>query len=173
MPFRDLSEFLTDTPKCLPIHGKLWEFPTRISAESGIVLLRIANTTQTASDGGEDGDALVAQVADAAQLQALQTELLGCDPEDLIRQGWTMEEVAHVFKTLMAWHLYGQESAETAWEQVGPTPAPNRASRRAASAAPVTSNPGRGSRAGSKTTASGKAPRKAAPAGRTSSNGGR
>lgn len=150
MPFQDLDELLGSPKKELPVGGRLLTFPDRISAETGMVLLRISQRAKDNPEAAQDGDALVADLLDDDGWQAVQTEVMGRTPEEMLADGLMGDRAAHVFKTLIIWHVYGREAAEKAWSQVGNPPAPNRATRRA-SKAPAKSNPGRGSRAGSTT----------------------
>lgn len=39
--FKDYDELVTRTPKRLPLGGQVFEFPQRISARTGVVLLAI------------------------------------------------------------------------------------------------------------------------------------
>ena len=169
MPFRDLDELLGSPKKQLPIRGRLLDFPDRISKDTGLLLLRVQQRAK-ASDGDTDPATLVADLLDDEGWTALQAEVLGRSPEELIAEGLSGQEIAHIFQTLISWHLYGQDAAEAAWESVGNGPAPNRKTRRSKAAAP--SNRPRGSRAGSTTPAStGKAETAAASPGPGSSNG--
>lgn len=162
MPFKDLDELLV-ARKQLPIGGRLHDFPDRISAASGLVLLRLSQRAQADPDAAANADKIASELLDDAGWEALQTEVLGKPAEEFIADGLTGDHVSHVFKTLMTWHLHGQDAAEKAWEQVGNPPAPNRASRRAT----ATSTRSRGSSSGTTTRKPG-AKAKASP-GRSSS----
>ena len=148
MGFKDLDELLV-TRKQLPVRGRLLDFPDRISAGSGLVLLRISQRAKAHPDQAADAESIVAGLLDEAGWEALQTEVLGKPAEEFIADGLSGDETSHIFKTLMVWHLHGQEAAERAWEQVGNPQAPNRRTRRSKAAA--TSSRARGSRAGSTT----------------------
>lgn len=169
MAFKDLDELLGSPKKELPVRGTLLTFPERISAASGLVLLRVSQRAKADPEAAKDADALVADLLDEAGWEALQSEVLGRPAEEFIADGLSGDEVSHIFKTLMTWHLYGQDAAEAAWEQVGNPPAPNRSTRRA-SKAPAKSSRARGSRAGSTPPES--APTVAASPGPTSSSTG-
>jgi hypothetical protein len=169
--FQDLDELLGSPKKELPVRGRLLSFPDRISAESGVVLLRVSQRAKSDPEQAKDADAIVADLLTPEGWEALQAEVLGKPAEEFIADGLSGDEVAHIFKTLMTWHLYGQDAAEKAWVQVGNPPAPNRAARRA-SKAPAKSNRTRGSHAGSQTPASASAPAAASPGPASSSSGG-
>jgi hypothetical protein len=153
VPFKDIDELLGSPKKQLPVHGRLYDFPDRISAATGTVLLRISQRAQADPAAAEDADSIVADLLDDEGWVAVQEEILGRPALDFVAEGLTGDQVSHIFKTLMVWHLYGQEAAEKAWEMVGlpPAGAPNRAVRR--SKGQAKSSQGRGSRGGSKTPA--------------------
>lgn len=171
MPFQDLDELLGSPKKELPVRGALLTFPDRISAESGVVLLRVSQRAKADPEAAKDGDTILSDLLDADGWEALQTEVLGKPAEEFIADGLSGDEVSHIFKTLMTWHLYGQDAAEQAWATVGNPPAPNRSTRRA-SKAPAKSNRARGSRDGSMTPAPGSAQVTAASPGLDSSSTG-
>ena len=163
MPFRDLDELLGSPAKELPIRGKLYAFPDRISAASGLVLLRVSQRAKADPAAAQaDPQAIAGDLLDPAGWEALQAEVLGRSPEDLVAEGLNGDEVTHVFRTLVAWHVYGRENAEAAWESLGNPQGPtNRTERRSKAAAPSAR---RASPASSKTRASASKAR----AGRTS-----
>lgn len=166
MTFQDLDELLGSPKKELPIGGRMVTFPDRISKDTGLLLLRVSQRAKADPAAAENADTIVADLLDEAGWQAVQSEVLGRSPEELMAEGWSGDHLAHIFKTLITWHLYGRDTAEEAWSQVGNPPAPNRASRRAT----ATTTRSRGSSSG--TTAKKAAPRKATP-GRGSSATGR
>lgn len=158
MSFRDLDELLGRPAKELPIRGRVHTFPDRISAESGLVLLRLSQHVKADPDPTANAQAIASELLDEAGWVALQAEVLGRPAEEFIGEGLTGEEVAHVMRTLIVWHLHGLEAAEAAWEAVGNAQGPtNRQTRRSKAAA--TSSPRRASPASSTT----RAPRKRAP----------
>lgn len=125
MGFRDLSEILpstADEPKCLPILGTTYEFPARVSAETGALLLQIERQRTEVDPSGLGEEVL----------ERVQRDLLG-DTYDTMRvAGVPPAMVSHAIATLMVWHLYGQQAAEAAWERMGEAQTPNRAQRRTA-----------------------------------------
>lgn len=135
MAFRDLTDVLGVTPpKTLPIHGEQVEFPARVSARTGMLLL----TLQHRADAGEDVESVVDSLGldDAAAVE-LERDLLG---EDGLRRldalGVIGDARAHVVGTLIAWHMRGEAAAVATWE-AGPVTtagkdaaASNRATRR-------------------------------------------
>lgn len=150
MSFQDLDELLGSPKKELPIGGRLVTFPDRVSAETGVIMLRIAQIAKSDPAKALDADTIVSELLDDEGWARIQAEVLGGDPQTLmLEHNLTGDRLAHVFKTLMAWHLYGKEVAEKAWAEVGPPAAPNRATRRRKT--PAKSSPARGSRGGSTT----------------------
>lgn len=167
MSFKDFDELVTRAPKRLPIGGHLFEFPQRISAQTGATLLAVQTV---AADLGPDSDPQAIFAATGLEDEALGgliEDMLGEGRRQLVEAGFG-DAIPHVFKTLTAWHLYGQEAAEQVWNSLGPTPAPNRAARRSAATGTSTKRPA--SPAGS---TSRKAPAKAARPGRSSAATGR
>lgn len=168
MSFKDFDELVARTPKRLPIGGRLYEFPDRISAETGKLLLVMQRQAQElGADASPESLLRTAGISDE-QILKVQAEMLGDTIDEMVANG-VGAAVGHAVKALTAWHLYGQEAAEQAWNSLGPTPAPNRAARR--SKATATSTRSRASTTGT----SSRKPAKAAAArpGRNSSKSGR
>ena len=127
MGFKDLKELLTDEPKRLPVGGKMIEFPGRISAEAGLTLLTLSRTLEQI-EPGESREEVAARVdLPDDEWNALVVAVLGKMPQEFIADGLSPEEALYCFQALMAWHLYGQDAAEQAWDP----PKPNRAQKRA------------------------------------------
>jgi hypothetical protein len=172
--FRDLDEFLVDRPIELPIRGKTYRFPGSVSARTGLLLQRMGASADVARRSGQDGTAAASEVFDAELLdddreKDLRREIMGDGEAEMARDGLTTAHTEHVFRTLIVWHMAGEEAALKAWERLGNVQAPNRETRRQASKASGTSTRRRASTAG--TTASKKRPQ--ASAGRSSSRSGR
>lgn len=165
MGFRDLAEILPATaakPKALPINGTVYDFPGRISAETGALLVAIEKHR-----GKEAADIL--GVVDQEQMQRLQDDLLGDAYDRMRAAGVTGEMISHVIATLIMWHLYGEQAAEAVWESAGEAKTPNRVARRASKGS-GSKTPSPGSTAG---TTSRKPAAKKVSAGRRSSSTGR
>lgn len=165
--FKDFDELVTRTPKQLPIGGVLYDFPDRVSARTGLLMLAMRAAAQDLPAGSDPTDLIDAAGVSEADAAAMESELLGDGHARLIEAGHG-HAVAHVVQTLTVWHLYGQAAAEQVWNSLGPTPAPNRAARR--SPAKATSNRQAASTAGS---SSRKPPGKTVRAGGASSSSGR
>lgn len=133
MAFKDYS--VTRDIKRLPIGGQVFEFPDRISAQSGEVLLRVQAAAQDLSSEADPVDVLEAANIATDKLMQAQAEMLGDGHAALIAAGLGAA-VEHVVQTLTAWHVFGQVAAERAWNGLGPTTAPNRAARRSKATAP-------------------------------------
>lgn len=133
MAFEDIDAVLTKQPKRLPLHGKTYEFPGDIPWRAGLTLQRLAAAAQEAKGSDADAAKLAAEVLTERQEDDLMDVLLGPAQQQMADDGVTTAEVAHVFRTLMVWHIAGQESAEEAWRKMGEAPAPSREQRRAAS----------------------------------------
>jgi len=143
MPFRDLTEFLTVEPFTLPIAGKKYDFPGEISAKSWLQLQRLTEQiakAQAAAALGVDYDPDEQVLSDTDE-SALMTEMMGDGQALMIENGCTSSQIRAVFFTLMAYHTTGIEAAEAMWNAQGEAPAPNRETRRKATAK---STPGRG-----------------------------
>jgi hypothetical protein len=140
--FRDLDEFLIDEPIRLPIRGKTYEFPGSIPARTGLLLQRLGAAAEKASASIKAGTAnateLAAEVFSDSEETDLRAEMMGDTEQQMADDGLTTAHTTHVFRTLMVWHMAGEEAAMKAWEAVGPQPAPNRAARRASKASATT-----------------------------------
>lgn len=162
MAFRDLDEFLYEPePIVLPIHGKDYSFPAVISGELWVKVQKVGGRLTA-------GDRTAIAVTDAEEDELLH-ELCGDTLREMYADHITSVELQVVLTTLIAYHLSNdREVAEAVWNSQGSqgeAPAPNRATRRKATAKSV---PSRGSRAG---TTSPKTQKKAL-AGHRSSNAG-
>lgn len=141
MGFRDLDEFLTEQPIELPIRGKVYRFPGSIPARTGLLLQRLAAAAARAPEGTDQTAAteMAAEVLSDSEELDLRAEVMGDAEAEMADDGLSTAHTAHVFRTLMVWHMVGQGAAEKAWEQLGPPPAPNRAARRTVSSVSATS----------------------------------
>jgi hypothetical protein len=161
--FRDLDEFLIDEPIRLPIRGKTYSFPGSIPARTGLLLQRLGVAAEKAKQdikaGAADPTALAAEVFSDSEETDLRGEIMGATEQEMADDGLTTAHTTHVFRTLMVWHMAGEDAAMKAWEAVGPQPAPNRAARRAASkaSATTTKRPASTSGTSTPTSATGKA----------------
>jgi hypothetical protein len=170
--FRDLDDLLAesggDRPIELPIRGKVYAFPSSISARSGLLLARMAAVAQAEQSGGKAApDPDLELLSDGEEVD-LRAEMMGATEVEMARDGLTTAHTRVVFMTLLTWHLAGEEAALAAWESAGKAPA-NRATRRARSAAASTTRK-RGSTSGTTLVAVKSAP---ASRGRRSSTTGR
>jgi len=167
MAFRDLDEFLIVEPLVLPIRGKEYAFPGEVSARLWLQLQRLNEQyldAKRAAAEGRDFEPDRELVSDGDQA-AMMDELLGDAQAEMIADGLSGAHIKAAFYTCLAFHLMGRETAERVWNAQGEAPAPNRATRRKATAKSPRS---RGSRAGT-TSAKKKVP---APPGPTSSGTG-
>jgi hypothetical protein len=153
--FRDLDEFLVDEPIRLPIRGKTYSFPGSIPARTGLLLQRLgaaADKARTSIKAGAANPAeLAAEVFSDSEETDLRAEIMGPAEQEMADDGLTTAHTSHVFRTLMVWHMAGEEAAMKAWEAVGPQAAPNRAARRAASKASGSTTKRRASTSGTST----------------------
>ena len=164
-PFKDLAEVLGAKPKQLPIKGRMYSFPPRVSDSTGAKLaqmsalgrkqLRASDTTD--ADRKAAGIAMMEQFFDGEAQDALWDEVLGDAQQEMLDNAVPPEWQQHVFGTLLAWHMSGEDAAVAVWEDKNPgeAPAPNRATRRRAGSASGGATRSRGS-------SSGTSPRKAA-----------
>lgn len=141
MAFKDLEDFLDESPFVLPIRGKRYAFPGDITAESW---LRLHRLTVQAMNG--DGD-LADVVIDDAEEAALMDELMGVAKAELLADGCSGATFKLVWMTLIAYHTQGRAVAEIVWNARGEAPALSRTVRR--TTAPKSSTRSRGSRGGS------------------------
>jgi hypothetical protein len=165
MAFRDLDEFLFVPPLELPVRGNVYAFPGEISADSWLKLQRLTDQQRQLAAGGDLGPG-EEPVSRDDQL-AIEAEIFGDIEQRMIADGCTSSQIMAVLATATAFYLNGRAAALATWDAQGESPAPNRAARR--KAAPKTSTPSRGSRAGS---TSRQKPRPVTSAGTTSSDTG-
>lgn len=125
--FLDFVEDVAPEPKRLPINGKLYEFPARVSAETGRLLLLV---WRTGREGGDVEGALRRAAVDDEHALDMQDELLGEAFDELVMDGRS-GAIPRVMTTLTTWHLFGQAAAEQVWNAAAdPQTAPNRQARR-------------------------------------------
>lgn len=114
MTFRDLTEVLGSEPKVLPIRGTDVEFPGRISARTGTLLLKLQEEVEAGNDVVDD---LVASgIITAEDAIEIEDDLLGDGRRVLDEMGVVGQMRQRVVETLTAWHLGGEEAAIGVWE---------------------------------------------------------
>lgn len=130
--FRDLDDILVDKPIRLPVKGKTYEFPGSIPGRTALMLQRLAAAADKAHrKDNTDASALAQEVFSDSEELDLQAEVMGDGQTAMAADGLTSAHINHVFRTLLVWHMSGEEAAAKAWESLGEAPAPNRAARRA------------------------------------------
>ena len=120
--FQDLDEILpvAHSAKRLPVGGEILEFPDRISAESGILLLRVQQQARENPALLEATGAVLVEKVGAERLEALMVEVLGRTFEEMLPLvGMNPARVMHIFQTLTVWHLAGEEAAREFWNDPG------------------------------------------------------
>lgn len=129
--FRDLDEVIRAPAKELPIGGKVYRFPDRVSGRVGLALLRVR---QAAATGRQDKTAAIEIVkgvlGDDGEAE-VEAALLGEADDQMASDGVGPEQRQHVLQTLIVWHIGGKDAAVAAWHGSGEAQAPNRAARRA------------------------------------------
>jgi len=149
--FKDLNNFLVVKPIVLPIDGKSYTFPGQIPARLWLQLQELQAIGSAVAAGVEyDPDKEVLSDMDQSNMML---ELMGDSYKAMLDDGVTSTQLQVVFRTLFAWHTNSPEYARMIWEEVGETPAPNRATRRSRpkkKAGQTGKSPVRGSRGGSK-----------------------
>ena len=149
MTFPDLSEVYVAEPFVLPIRGKQYAFPGEISARSMVRLMRLTadmREAQRDAQGGQEGVDARELLSDEDEAD-VRRQLFGGLEDELVADNCTPSELRIVFFTLIAFHLYGTETAEAIWNNAGKAPAPKRTTRR--SKTPAKSTRRRGSPTGS------------------------
>lgn len=137
MSFKDFDELVAPAPKALPIGGKWYEFPAKVPAATGLLMLKVHRHQGVAKTVDELMDAAGITPEHLAQIT---DDVLGDTLAELVADG-KGGAVARALQALTAWHLYGQDAAEAAWNRVGPTAAPNRTARRASKATAKSARP--------------------------------
>lgn len=128
--FQDLDQVLPIAKKQLPIHGQVVDFPDRISAESGTLLLRIQHRGRERPELVEQPDQLIDGLVDEARMNELVEEVLGRPAEEFLPLvNMDQSRMMHVFQTLMVWHLSGEDSAREVWNNPGKAPGPKTAKK--------------------------------------------
>lgn len=151
-PFEDLAEFFEVSPKRLPVKGKVYEFPASISGQAGLTLALVAEEFARVAEAkkrGEEIDFDNAVLDDQEEIN-LREELFGAAHQQMIADGLSADMISHVSKTLMVWHMQGEEAALAAWKSAGPapkakTPQDRKPKSRAGTSASGTSTKRRGS----------------------------
>lgn len=130
--FRDLDEILVDKPIRLPVKGKTYEFPGSIPGRTALMLQRLTSAADKAvREGGADAAELAQEVFSDSEEVDLRSQVMGTGEAAMAADGLTSAHTNHVFRTLLVWHMSGEEAAAKAWESLGEAQAPNRAARRA------------------------------------------
>lgn len=150
--FKILEEFQDDAltlPVRLP-DGTVREF--RIPSPSAEVGLRVQKLMEQSARMVDSGAPLDTEVLDDAEEMDLFKTALGPTYDDLMGAGLGWSRVRHVAMTAVMWITAGLDVAEKFWEADGDPSqvAPNRAARRASSAAASTTK-SRGSTSGTST----------------------
>lgn len=160
--FQVLEEFLGDSLdlpiRCTDGEVRTFHIPP-CSAEDGMRVEAIMETGLRLAAGGTPQDAEV--LDDAAEMDLYRISL--GDAHDDLRTHLDWPRFRHVAMTAVIWITQGLDTAEQFWNSGGDPSlmAPNRAARRASSAA-AKSTPKRGSTSGTSTPRATARPRKAA-----------
>lgn len=129
--FPDLARFeqsLDKEPLDLPVNGKVYSFSPDISARAGLTIMRVREETQKitlAVLAGQKLD-LNAELLDDQSEGVLIRELLGDRIAEMEADGLTWTEIERAGKTLIAWHIFGAESALRTWTGGGDANPPAR-----------------------------------------------
>lgn len=139
MAFKDLREFTDGRFIDLPIDGKTYRVHD-VDAETGIWVQRVMELGIAASQGQEvDG----AVLDDDDETEAYE-RVLGDTYEEMIADRVAWSDIKHCATTAMIWIAFDEDTAQKYWETgksaapgeaAAPAAGPNRASRRASSAA--------------------------------------
>ncbi|WP_433355635.1 DUF7426 family protein [Microtetraspora malaysiensis] len=169
--FQDLDEFFDDSLP-LPIGGKWYRIPAP-DAEVGLLCQRLMHAGMAAEPGEPVDDPKLNELASVVlnddQERDLYQRVLGPVFDELRADGVTWPKIQHVGATATVWVAAGKEAAAKVWAAggVGEAPAPNRATRRATTAAAKSTRSRGSATTTTRTTAS--RSRKAAPSrGKTS-----
>jgi hypothetical protein len=168
--FKDLREFVDGRFIDLPIGGTTYRVHD-VDAETGVWVQKVMDIGLAAYQGKDVDGA----VLDDDEERDTYERVLGDTYEQMLADGVDWGDIKHVAVTAMIWIAFDADTAERFWETgdkgeaaAPETPGPNRASRRASSAAARTTR----SRASTNgTRASRSAPKKASPGKRSSSSG--
>jgi hypothetical protein len=169
--FKDLRDLIDGRFLDLPIDGRTYRVHD-VDAETGMWVQKVMDLGIAAHQGKDvDGSTL----DDEQEVEAYERILRGTYDE-MVEAGVEWGDIKHVATTAMIWIAFDEDTAQKYWEtgdqgeEVAPaqTPGPNRASRRASSAAVRKTR----SRASTTTTrASRSTTKKASPGARSSASG--
>jgi hypothetical protein len=171
MAFKDLREFVDGRHLDLPIDGKTYRVHD-VDADTGVWVQKAVDLG-IAAHQGKDVDGAV---LDDDEERGAYERVLGDTYEEMRADGVEWGDLKHAAITAMIWIAFDQETAEKYWETgdkgeaaAPETPGPNRASRRASSAAVRKTR----SRASTSTTRASRSTTATASPGKRSSSSGR
>lgn len=135
MAFKDLREFLDGRHLDLPIDGTVYRV-CDVDAATGLWVQKVMDLGIAAAQGREvDG-----VVLDDDEERDVYRRVLGDTYDQMTADGVGWADLKHAAVTAMIWIAFDEAAAEKYWESgsgevPAPAPGPNRASRRASSAA--------------------------------------
>lgn len=113
--FPELRAFRSEVdgdPLVLPIRGTEYAFSKSIPMRAGIMLVEAQAIVKSAAAEGREPDE---QPFTAADEQQLRRDLIGDQWDRLLADGVHAAEVEHVYRTLVTWHLSGEDAARLVW----------------------------------------------------------
>lgn len=137
--FADLDSFLDDDTFALPVGGKIYSIPD-VDGETGLRLARQLDTAVAAAKGNKRKALAALDDAPDDEQRDLFQVCLGPVLDELIADGVKWNKIRHIGITAYIYHASGIKAAQKYWVEgvragEAKTPAGNRASRRASSAA--------------------------------------
>lgn len=160
MAVRDLAAYLDDDDLVVPVGGNTYRIPSP-DAETGLYLAGLAQLGTKAYAGGDvTEDELDSLNLDDDDERDLMQKVLGSAYDEMRADNVSWVRLQRISRYAFLYFAVSPEAADEAarkaTDDLGETPAPNRASRRAATKSPKVSSatakrkPARGSTAGSK-----------------------
>jgi hypothetical protein len=143
-PFADLRSFQSEVDEerlPLPIGGVTYEFSKSIPFRTGLVISAVRAEAEGIKEAVEAGDEPDTSALDKYDEQQTMRDLFGDQWDRMVADGVKTSEFRHVYETLFAWHMAGQEAALLVWERrEGDARPPARSASKARKTSPRSSS---------------------------------
>lgn len=119
-PFADLRSFQSEVDQellPLPIGGVTYQFSKSIPLRTGLVISAARAEAEHWSKAAEAGEEPDTSALNKYDEQQTMRDLIGDQWDRMVADGVKTHEFRHVYETLFAWHMAGEEAAVLVWER--------------------------------------------------------
>lgn len=143
-PFADLRSFTSEVDEellPLPIGGVTYSFSKSIPLRTGLVISAARAEAENFAKAAEAGQEPDTSALDKYDEQQTLRDLIGDQWDRMVADGVKASEFRHVYETLFAWHMAGEQAAVLVWERrEGDARPPARSASKARTTSPRSSN---------------------------------